>query len=79
VKVRYQVAGGCWRFFGAHDTNGYGRISYRGRQYQVQRVIYRVLVGEIPPKREIKTVCGTRDCVKVDHLYFRGDQRLSYE
>lgn len=69
LEIRYTKENDCWRFFGAHDYRGYGRISVDGKQQQVQRIIWQSLVGDLPAGKRVKTTCGTRDCVLIEHLY----------
>lgn len=69
LRIEYVSEGDCWRFYGAHDKSGYGRISINGKQQQVQRFIWQSLVEELPAGKRVKTSCGTKDCVRLAHLF----------
>ena len=49
---------GCWHFTGVIDSNGYGRIGYRGRRsVPVQQVAYTEFVGPIPDGLVVDHLC----------------------
>lgn len=63
AQVVTNPATGEWIWTGRTDRDGYGRIGSEG----VHRVVYRLLVGEIPPGHVIDHVrargCTSRACV----------------
>lgn len=59
---------GCLHWQGAKTGHGHGRFTFRGKFKMVHRVVYELLVGEIPDGHVIDHVCGSRDCVNVRHL-----------
>lgn len=73
MQIRYTVVGDCWRYVGAHGKGGYGRITIDGKQQQVQRFIWQNLVEPLPAGKRVKTSCGTRDCIKLEHLYVKPE------
>lgn len=41
---------GCWLYVGTRVTrNGYPRLWWRGKERVLHRIVYELLVGEIPP------------------------------
>jgi hypothetical protein len=70
VRISVDEAAGCWRMvLATHDRYGYAKV---GRQL-AHRLVYRLLVGEIPPERPHldhvkKRGCEHRDCVWPAHL-----------
>lgn len=61
---------GCLLWQGAKTQAGYG--CYDG---PVHRMIYRYFVGDIPPEHEVHHTCGTRLCVRPDHLVMLHRER----
>ena len=61
-------ADGCWRWTGARDYKGYGRVSWESRNTQAHRVAYMLSKGPIPTGLQIDHLCRTRDCINPAHL-----------
>lgn len=59
---------GCWTWGGYLGSQGYGRISYKGRPFLAHRFAYEREVGQIPEGLDIDHICGTRSCVRPSHL-----------
>jgi len=62
---------GCWLWTGYINTDGYGRIRYRGRRLHVHRLSLHVykdfdLDSELQACHE--PICKTRKCFNPDHL-----------
>ena len=52
----------CWVWGGpVNKDSGYGRVPYDGRTRIVHRVVYTLLVGEIPPGLALDHLCHNRD------------------
>lgn len=66
------IGNGCWEWKGRKDSNGYGRMQMRvgGRRVYplAHRVVYEMVVGEIPGYLEIDHLCRNTSCVRPDHL-----------
>lgn len=62
----------CWIWTGAISGNGYGQIwgDKNGKQMSLpaHRVVYGLLVGEIPDKLDIDHLCRNKTCVNPAHL-----------
>lgn len=61
----------CWRWLGALNQSGYGRISLGGRgspMARAHRVAYELLVGTIPDGLDLDHLCRNRWCVNPAHL-----------
>lgn len=69
-ESRYTVdpVTGCWLWTGGLSTDGYGRMSFGGRQQLAHRVMYQVTRGPIPRGMQIDHTCGVRHCVRPEHL-----------
>jgi len=65
-------AAACWRWTGAPDRYGYGRLKFCGRMMKAHRVAYELNVGPIPDGLTIDHVkargCSTTLCVNPSHL-----------
>lgn len=71
---------GCWRF-PYSLTDGYGKVRHERRWLAAHRVVYELLVGPVPPGRQLDHLCHGWDddcragnecphraCVNPDHL-----------
>lgn len=65
---RRTIDGDHWRWGGAIDPTGYGRISVNGRMLYVHRYAYELFVGPIPEGYQIDHLCRVRDCWRPSHL-----------
>lgn len=59
---------GCWLWFGAQQTDGYGSIWINKRSYLAHRAAYVFLVGEVTHGLELDHLCRVRCCVNPAHL-----------
>lgn len=59
-----------WLWTGPVHEDGYGRFCWRNRRRPVNRVVYEMEVGAIPPGRWVYVVaaCGIRACIYPPHL-----------
>jgi hypothetical protein len=57
---------GCW-LWRKPATNGYGYVHW-GKMRKATRVVYELLVGEIPADLELDHLCRTPACVNPAHL-----------
>lgn len=66
AKIRCSPEG-CWEWL-ASRSDGYGRVTWQGRQRPAHRVVYELLVGPIPAGLQIDHLCRNRGCVNPAHL-----------
>lgn len=59
---------GCWEFDGCRLDRGYGRTSWHGRLWLTHRLVYTLMVGEIPAGLEIDHLCKNKPCCNPAHL-----------
>jgi hypothetical protein len=57
---------GCWLYNGEADK--YHTIFWRGRTQPAHRVVYEILVDEIPDGLHLHHNCETPGCVNPEHL-----------
>jgi hypothetical protein len=73
-KLRMQIHRhpcGCWLWTGRLNRNGYGRQRWRGLEPVVHRLVYEMLVGDIPHLHlldHLATKCSSRACCNPEHL-----------
>ena len=58
-----KTSSGCWMWTGL-TQGGYGK--WNGRH--AHRIVYELLVGEIPPGLELDHLCRVAGCVNPEHL-----------
>lgn len=60
---------GCWLFNGRWQSrNGYGRLSWEGKQTVIHRVVWEILRGPIPDGLALDHLCRVTACANPDHL-----------
>lgn len=65
---------GCWLWFGALESGGYGCIGIGSRKLKTNkierahRLAYMALVGDIPKGLELDHLCRVRCCCNPSHL-----------
>jgi hypothetical protein len=67
VKVDKRGDDECWPWL-AGKSKGYGNFSRDGKDAKAYRVSYELLVGPIPPGRDLDHLCRNRACVNPAHL-----------
>jgi hypothetical protein len=68
-KILVDPRSGCWLWQAAIGPDGYGRGWVRGGGMKMaHRVVYELLVAEIPPGLHLDHACGVRPCVNPGHL-----------
>lgn len=68
IGSKIRENGECWEWTACTDRNGYGRVGWLGSVRYAHRVVYELIVGEIPDGLELDHVCRVRGCVNPDHL-----------
>lgn len=66
-KISHDPRTRCWEWTGSL-RNGYGQIAINRKPAVAHRVVYELLVGEIPEGRHIHHICRNRACVNPAHL-----------
>lgn len=62
---------GCWMWLGSTRSSKYKHTRYRYGTYNAKfahRVVYQLLIGQIPSDREIDHLCNHKLCVNPAHL-----------
>lgn len=62
------VDGDCLIWQGTKRSNGYGVITFNGRQTTTHRVMYQLVAGDVPDGMEVDHTCSRRDCINPEHL-----------
>lgn len=68
-RLRRGAPGECWEWTGFISPTGYGKLTYRPLgQQQAHRIVYSILVGQIPGGLTLDHLCRNRACVNPEHL-----------
>lgn len=67
-RIEPEPNSGCWLWTGHITDDGYGAVGDQGRSHLVHRVLYALLVGPIPPDRELDHLCRMRRCGNPRHV-----------
>lgn len=76
IGCRVEVApSGCWLWTGNQNGRGYGYLYVRGshaagqeRRRVSHRVVYEILIGDVPEGLELDHLCRVRLCCNPSHL-----------
>jgi len=67
-KIAFFVPGGCWLWTACKNTDGYALVCFQRKVRTAHRLIYEMLVGEIPEGMSLDHLCRVRHCVNPEHL-----------
>lgn len=68
-RIETVTESGCWLWGGdCCKKEGYGRLSFNGRKQLAHRVVYSLIVGQIPGGLQLDHLCRVRCCVNPSHL-----------
>lgn len=65
---RIEYTDDCWVWQFSLDRHGYGQLRMNGRTLRAHRVIYELLISEIPKGLDLDHLCRNRACVNPSHL-----------
>lgn len=68
IRIAIDSDTGCWNWTGSCQPNGYGRSSVGSTKWLAHRLVYTLLVGEIPCGLDLDHLCRNRRCVNPEHL-----------
>ena len=77
IRDKFVIADdGCWDWLSKKRPNEYASVAPEGRVYgrgdrttePAHRVVYKILVGDIPEGLDLDHLCRNRACVNPDHL-----------
>ncbi len=66
-KIARIPMGGCWIWTASGDR--YGTVYFDGRNRRAHRVVYGILVGQVPEGMELLHRCDVGLCVNPHHLF----------
>ncbi len=63
---------GCWLWMGKIDGHGYPELRINGQSRKAHRVAWQLARGEIPRNGCIRQRCGSKTCIRPEHLEIVG-------
>lgn len=60
--------GDCWLWVGHTDKDGYARLTFKRKDYRVQRLMYVLCRGDLPRELVVDHLCRVRNCVNPYHF-----------
>lgn len=60
---------GCLLWLASVHTNGYGKVSWQGKEWGAHRMAWIDAHGEPPPGMLVLHKCDVPSCINVDHLF----------
>ena len=71
IRVKLRQHGECWLWTGRKNRIGYGYMSWLGSERVVHRIVWELLIGQIPEGKVLDHVrkrCRHRNCCNPAHL-----------
>lgn len=70
IKARCEVdaRSECWNWTGCIQSNGYGRLTIKRRQYYAHRVAYQLATGNSLGRKLARHDCDNRRCCNPEHI-----------
>ena len=71
--------GGCLVTTRAKDPSGYGAQKFNGKKYNAHALVARYYLGPRPEGKEVRHLCGRKDCVAASHLRYGTGSENSHD
>jgi hypothetical protein len=69
LNARYTISpSGCWLWTGPKNSKGYGRLAVDGVLRGAHRLMYELVIGQIPQGLTLDHLCRIRNCVNPEHV-----------
>jgi hypothetical protein len=68
ILNKYKIDGDCWIWTKYTNRKGYGQLTVNKKTWRVHRLVYTIMIGEIPTGLELNHKCNNTRCFRLDHL-----------
>lgn len=68
LNPKIQTGWNCWEWLASKDRLGYGQFCHEGVNFKAHRLVYSMVVGDIPDGLVLDHTCRNHGCVNPSHL-----------
>lgn len=67
-KSKIKFTSSCWLYQGGTDRKGYSSVRFDNKWHKLHRLLFSILVTDIPDGMQLDHICRKCNCVNPKHL-----------